>query len=322
LEVRPDLSAPYVSIFPAILSPAIWSNQGNVPAVTRLLQAYLHKPSAFPQLLQGNTRLNGIAGVIQNLLRLKSTESFGVDVLTSLVCGTVPLDQLQPLLGPLFNQVFFPRLQPHMKPTPRLFRATTVFFLSFTAVRGFDVVKSVLDSVQPGIFSMLLDKIILVHVGLMSDQGGERKLGAIVLTNLLARTPAFLSEPNYVALWPRVLSATVGLLSPRESKSAASIASAVSGEEEAVDDPDDLLAQAEKGFSTAYARLVFAGSPERDFSPALPAGVSSAKDHFVSSLNQLCAQYPGRVPGMVASLSQEEQAKVAKFCSENGVQIK
>lgn len=43
LECRSGLSVAYESLFPPLLLPAMWERQGNIPALVRLLCAYMTK---------------------------------------------------------------------------------------------------------------------------------------------------------------------------------------------------------------------------------------------------------------------------------------
>jgi CAS/CSE protein, C-terminus len=45
LEMHADgsISAPYLALFPHLLLPALWSRDGNIPPLVRLLQAYIGK---------------------------------------------------------------------------------------------------------------------------------------------------------------------------------------------------------------------------------------------------------------------------------------
>lgn len=52
IELRPaPLPAAYTAIFKGLLAPLFWERPGNVPALTRLLQAYCAK--AMQEITQG-----------------------------------------------------------------------------------------------------------------------------------------------------------------------------------------------------------------------------------------------------------------------------
>ena len=47
IELRPaPLPAMYLGLFPPLLSPVFWERHGNVPALVRLLRAYMAKAAA------------------------------------------------------------------------------------------------------------------------------------------------------------------------------------------------------------------------------------------------------------------------------------
>ena len=82
LEYRPDgLSDPYRSLFQPLLSPSLWERKGNCPALVRLLKAYMKQGAReiIPQHLQG------LLGIFQKLLALKSTEAEAFALLDSIV---------------------------------------------------------------------------------------------------------------------------------------------------------------------------------------------------------------------------------------------
>ena len=57
-----------MALFPPLLSPVLWERSGNVPALVRLLQAYLQK--AHSAIVTGN-HLAAILGVFQKLTASK-----------------------------------------------------------------------------------------------------------------------------------------------------------------------------------------------------------------------------------------------------------
>jgi hypothetical protein len=270
--------------------------------------------------------LEGVLGVFAKLLATRSTEVFALELLTSFVCGSLDLAVVQPYLKTVFNQNLFPRLQPSSKPapTPRLLKSASLFFLTLVARHGFDTVNALLNStVQPGLLAMVLGGIVLPHLSYFVAEN-ERRLAALTLTTLLFRTPGFMSDNAFLPLWPRTFAGAVGLVAPRASKESVASMAALAGrseeEEGGAEDPEDLLVQADKGFQTAYARLVFAGQAEPNYFPSVPAG-QSAKDVFVASATGFMSQYPGQAAKMLATLNEADQQKVKKFCEENKIVI-
>jgi exportin-2 (importin alpha re-exporter) len=67
LEFRPEgsgLGQAFGSLLPPLLTPTLWERKGNIPALARLLAAYLNKGSA--EIVQQNLLL-GILGVFQKV---------------------------------------------------------------------------------------------------------------------------------------------------------------------------------------------------------------------------------------------------------------
>jgi exportin-2 (importin alpha re-exporter) len=310
LELRADISAPYVAIFPNLLMPALWSNTGNVPAITRLLQAYLTKKGVWEALFEGKPYWMGVLGICQELLRLKSTEAYSLELLTSIIVD-LDLKHTGKDLVTAFRTLLFPKLQPTAKPTPRIFKGTVVLIFAFIAKHGFETVVGLMNQVHQGVFGGLYGDLLVNKVILLNSES-ERKLGAVVLTTLL-KHPAFLQDQSFLALWPKTFLAASKCVAPKPSKDAASLSALnahAAGLEE--DDPDDLLQQSEKGFSTAYAKLVFSGIPERDFLPEVPSGA----EFFKSNIAALCAQHPGKFPQMLGALPQEDQQFLQSFLTQ------
>jgi len=322
LEIRPDISAPYQSIFPALLAPAVWKNTGNVPAVTRLLCAYLRKPSTASTLLNaasgGGNPLEGILGIFQQLIRARSNEVYAFDLLTCIITA-VELDRIGKYIPGVFSGMVFPKLQPAAKPSARTLKCVTGMLLAFVATRGLERVMAICDQVQPGIFTMLYGQIILPNVHFLHASDVERKLGAVTLTHL-ACSSVFLSNPALQSHWARTILEAVKLLLPKTSKSTAEVAAAIAAangltEEDA--DSEDLLHQSEAGFSTAYAKLVFAATPGYDYAATITN--QQPKDYFVQQINTLFAQHPGKLLPQLNSLPSPDQHILTTFFNENQI---
>lgn len=65
-----------------MLTPVFWERTGNVPALTRLLEAYITK--AGPDIAAAN-KLPQILGVFQKLNASKALDQYGFMILSSLV---------------------------------------------------------------------------------------------------------------------------------------------------------------------------------------------------------------------------------------------
>lgn len=84
LDANPSeqLSEYYRSLIGPVLTPALWAQKGNVPALTRLLCAMIPRAKVEIQ----TTQIVPVVGLIQYLLAgKKQTETYGMDILESVV---------------------------------------------------------------------------------------------------------------------------------------------------------------------------------------------------------------------------------------------
>lgn len=88
LELHKDgASAPYMAIFPHLLNPLLWSRTGNVPALVRLLQAYLKQASK--QIVEAK-QLEPMLGVFQKLIASTVTDHEGFFLLEAVITYADP----------------------------------------------------------------------------------------------------------------------------------------------------------------------------------------------------------------------------------------
>ena len=155
VEQRPlPLPPAYLVIFPPLLSPVLWERSGNVPALVRLLQAYLARAPA--EVVQGG-HLSGVLGVFQKLNASKAHDHEGFFVLNSLVefLDAAAWAQHLPTVWSLLLQ----RLQ-HSR-TPKYTRSFAVFFALLLARLGPGWTAAGVDAVQAGLFASLVEHVWL-----------------------------------------------------------------------------------------------------------------------------------------------------------------
>lgn len=277
LELRPvPIPQPYMVIFPLLLSPTLWERSGNIPALVRLLQAFIEKA---PSDSTKEDKLAAVLGVFQKLIASKSNDHEGFYLLGTLVEAVDPT-----ILAPQLKSIFlvlFQRL--HSSKTTKYVKGLLVFFSLFAGRYGGPNLIEVIDSIQPKLFQMVIERLFLMDVQKVGGQT-ERKICAVGITKLLTETPALLSDP-YVVLWAPLLQALVSLFELPEDDS-------VPEDEHFIDVEDT------PGYQTAFSQLVFAGTKDRD---PFAAAVPNPKKHLALSLHQLSSQHPGRLQGMIAS---------------------
>lgn len=72
----------YISLLQPLLTPNLWEVRGNIPALVRLLRAYLSAGSKW--IVEGN-RVSGMLGVFQKLIGSKLNDTYGFELLQALL---------------------------------------------------------------------------------------------------------------------------------------------------------------------------------------------------------------------------------------------
>jgi exportin-2 (importin alpha re-exporter) len=276
----------YSALFPPLLSPALWERKGNVPALTRLLMAYVRRDIVS---LAATGHLPGILGVFQKLLASRATETQSFLLLTA-IFGAVPPPAtiLQPFLGELFRMLLM-RLQ--SSKSPKYVRLLTLFFSYVAASHGPDMLERCLDACQPGLLTMVMEQVWLPQFSegdsaIVLD-GKERKIFAVGMTELLS-TKAI--EGN-AEKWGRLLAGIMFALSSERGRNEGN-------------DGDELEGADEVAYDATFSRLHFAITDKAgDLLPNIP----SPESHLVNKLVNQSSATPGRYgPAAQAALSSSQ----------------
>ncbi len=277
LELRP-LPVPelYMMIYPLLLTPALWERNGNVPALVRLLQAFIEKA---PLDVTKDERLEALLGVFQKLIASKMNDHQGFYLLGSLV------EYIEPsLFSSHIKSIFivlFQRLQ--SSKTTKYVRGLLVFFSLFAGKYGGSCLVKTIESIQPKLFLMVLERLYIPDVQKVSGYT-DRRICAIGITKILTETPEILAEP-FVQKWSPLLQSLISLFELPE-------------DETIPDDEHFIEVEDTPGYQTAFSQLVFAGVKEHN-----PFGdlLTNPKAHLAQSLHKLSSQHPGRLQGMIQS---------------------
>jgi exportin-2 (importin alpha re-exporter) len=277
IELRPPpVSDMYMSIYPTLLTPLLWEQQGNIPALVRLLQAFIQKA---PQDLCKGDKLSNLLGVFQKLIASKNNDHEGFYLLNSLIeYGD------QKAMENFWKDIFivlFQRFQ--SSKTTKYVKGLIVCFCLFAGKFGGNSLLQIIDSIQPNLFAMVLEKIVIPDMQKVSGPT-ERKIGAVGVTKILTETPPMLVEP-YVKFWSPLLRSLVSLFELPEDDSVP-------------DDEHFIEIEDTPGYQTAFSQLAFVGSRDKD-----PFGteVSDPKVHLAHSLHKLSSQHPGKLSALISS---------------------
>ena len=291
LEFRVEgtgLGEAYTMLLPPIITPTLWERKGNIPALTRLLQAYLQKGSA---TIVSQGHLIGVLGIFQKLIASKSSEISGFDLLKAIV-QYVPIESLQGHLKDLF-QILLMRLQ-HGKTT-RFVRLITDFFALYIGKFEFQNFIDQLNSVQPGLGVMLLMQVWIPRLQTDVPIRIDAKIQVVGLTKVLCDTRVLMSDPNGQQIWSKALEAVVKVVTSPNTKFGA------------LDEDSDI--PAEIGYDATFSRLYFATRPPLDpFSEICDPTMFLAK-----SLHTLCSSNPGKFPSLIQQGLQSDPKLSAGF---------
>ncbi|CAO2577634.1 CSE1L [Lemmus lemmus] len=273
-----DIPSSYMALFPHLLQPVLWERTGNIPALVRLLQAFLERGSSTIASAAAD-KIPGLLGVFQKLIASKANDHQGFYLLNSIIEHMPPesVDQYR-------KQIFillFQRLQ--SSKTTKFIKSFLVFINLYCIKYGALALQEIFDGIQPKMFGMVLEKIIIPEIQKVSGNV-EKKICAVGITKLLTECPPMM-DTEYTKLWTPLLQSLIGLFELPEDDT-------IPDEEHFIDIEDT------PGYQTAFSQLAFAGKKEHD-----PVGqmVNNPKIHLAQSLHKLSTACPGRVPSMVST---------------------
>ena len=208
IEAEPSKPLPtiYQPLIGPILSPQLWEQRGNVPALVRLLSAIVTRASQ--EMTQAN-QVENVLGIFQRLLSIKSFENYGFDLIETVISVFPPSALEQYWISIL--TIMLTRLS--NKPAPSL-QLRFVRFYHFVAARddqglGADFFIATSDKVQQDVFRGLYTSVILPKTPELV-RPLDRKIAAISLTKTLADSQAFVTR--YPKGWPLTCNTLLKLL--------------------------------------------------------------------------------------------------------------
>ncbi|KAL2904063.1 Exportin-2 [Bienertia sinuspersici] len=206
---RPPLPAHYMQFFDLLLLPDLWTKSADVPALVRLLQAFLRMA---PHELNQGGKLNEVLNIYSKLLPSSRTDEQAFFVLNTVIENLgydVIGGYLQQILVSLLT-----RLQSNQ--TLKFVRCFLIFMSLFIVKHGWNSLVSTVDSIQPGIFFTILEKFWIPDLKHITG-ATETKLTAVASTKLICECSALL-DPGASKYWGKMLDSIVTLLSRPEEE--------------------------------------------------------------------------------------------------------
>merc|ERR1712042_347442 len=158
-------------------------------------------------------------------------------------------------------------------------KSLLVFFFVFAIKNGGSSLIQMVDGIQPGMFGMVCDSLIIKDGTVQKISGAtEKKISAVGLTKLLTETQEIVSgSGQYANQFNPLLTTLIGLFELPEDESIP-------------DDEHFIEIEDTPGYQTAYSQLIFAGKP--DYDPV--AGIGDVRKHLATSLGSLSGRVPGK----------------------------
>ncbi|CAF5044683.1 unnamed protein product [Rotaria magnacalcarata] len=308
IESHPTGSTPlpeaYRILFQSILTPAFWDRSGNIPALSRLLQAYIEKGGENIVL----EKLTIVLGIFQRLVsQSKVHDHEGFAILNSLVVH-LPRIHLENYLKDIFV-VIFTRLT--KAKTQKLIKCIIIFFCYFVVKYGAQELITQVDNIQANMFQMVIDRLFLPELSKIDEN--DKKLCAIGVTHLLCDPIPMISGVYFVQLWLPLLQSLLQLFESSNELQTMSYAEKKKQAQEEAE--DELLVGLDDtpDYTPAFSCLAFAKKPHIDiFSTSIP----DARCHLAKCLQTLTASHPNQFLNLMKTgLSTEHLSHIQKYCS-------
>ncbi|KAJ9171521.1 hypothetical protein P3X46_014879 [Hevea brasiliensis] len=287
---RPPISPNYMQIFTLLLSPDSWKRNSNVPALVRLLQAFLQKAS---HELNQEGRLSQVLGIFNRLVSSPSTDEQGFYVLNTVI-ENLDYGVIAPYMVHIWNALFT-RLQ--NKRTVKFVKSLLIFMSLFLVKHSSANLVDTMNAVQPNIFMVILEQFWIPNLKLITGPI-EVKLAAVASSRLICESPSLL-DAAAIRHWGKMLDSVVTLLSRPE--------------EDRVEDEPEMPDIAENvGYTATFVNLYNAGKKEED--PL--KDIKDPKQFLVASLANLSAHSPGNYPQIISeNLEPANQAALLQLCT-------
>ncbi|CAF3797152.1 unnamed protein product [Rotaria socialis] len=299
-----SISIAYQALFQSILTPSFWDRSGNIPALSRLLEAYIEKAGETIVL----EKLTTVLGIFQRLVsQSKLHDHEGFAILNSLIIH-LPLGCLNNYLKDIFI-VIFTRLT--KAKTQKLIRCIIVFFSYFTIKNGAQELIIQVDSIQANMFQMVVERLIIPELSKVDDN--DKKLCAVAITHLLCDPEQMTTGIYSNNLWLALLQALLRLF---ESSNILQIMSAADRKKQAeAEAEEELLVGLDDtpDYTPAFSRLAFAKKPRADL---LGSSIPDARCHLAKCLQTLASSHPNQFLNMMThGLSREDLLEIQKYCA-------
>ncbi|XP_050671421.1 exportin-2 [Leptidea sinapis] len=293
VQAGPDSA--YAALLPCLVAPPLWERPANTRPLVRLLCAFI---ATSEHLVRSSGKLTAMLGVFQKLIASKTNDHEGFYLVQSLLYkfGNSDMQQYTKQIMTLL----FQRLS--SSKTTKYVRGLIAFLGFFAAHFGADTLVDIVDSIQPGMFGMYLERVLVPDLQKVSG-ALERKAAAVGCVKLLADC-RHLQQGDLARFYTPLLQALIALfeLPPDESSL-----------------PEDHFIEVDEtpGYQAQYTQLTCAKGLNAD--PL--ASVTDPKRYLVESLAAVSRASPGLLPPRVVALDEPHRTALHSYLAAYSVQL-
>uniref|UniRef100_A0A914GU25 Exportin-2 n=1 Tax=Globodera rostochiensis TaxID=31243 RepID=A0A914GU25_GLORO len=253
----------YVRFFPTLLRPDYWSRSANVPALVLVFESFIR---CFPQLTFGAQYSGQVLGIFQRLIGSKAYDQHGFRLANSFISHLDSSGYERPLTSNVILLTMLNRMQ--QNKTSKYTRQFTLFILRYAACKGGTALANSLETIQAGIYGMVLDKILLTEMHAMPQTTTyeEKRIVTIGAAKLITDTTTFLGQR-----YAQIVELVVNVLEAFEHKTPTAV--------DAVPEKEEPAEVNELEYSDPYCKLSYAQHPE-PFAPE----IGNIKKHFAQAV--------------------------------------
>jgi len=285
----------YHELFPFLLMPVLWERPGYIPALTRLLQAYIEKATETIVI----QKIMPVLGVFQRLIASKSNDHYAFYILNSLTIH-LPANLFSEYIKQILY-LLFQRL--NSSKTTKLVKNMLVFLSLYIYKYSSTQLFELIDALQQGMSLMVVEKLFIIDLQKVSGRM-DRKICAVGTAKILTECKFLLSNDTNLKVWAALLEALIGLFELPED---------LAGSEE-----DNFIDTEETGYQSAFNQLHSASRREQD---PFDGQISDAKVYLAGRLKEMSASVTFSVGQLLGNLTIDSQKHLQAYLSQANVQL-
>lgn len=290
----------YASLLPPLLTPALWEQKGNVPALVRLLTAYLRLA---PKQIVDGAHVEAFLGIYQKLISSRLNDVYGFALLHALL-RNLPAEVMAQYQQPILTLMLM-RLQ--SSKTEKFSQHFVVFVGVLCGVQQAAYPEQAIgafESVQPGLFAQLMQNVVVPDLPKLAEK--QRFGVAAGLIRLLTESDTMLG--SQASLWPAVMAGVLQLMGHAQRPD-------VAEEDEQVAELD------EQGFQASFSQLA-ASAPLRSSEETAASWAGQDLSAYLARQMQTVAQRrPGTLAPLVQQMPAEAQANLSTLLQKENVSL-